>query len=147
MTLLIGYGNTLRGDDAFGVRVAEMLQDMNLPDVEVLTCHQLTPELAEDISAAEHVLFIDASTDLPGGEVRWQEVFPSSLPRSFTHHVKPGQLLTLATQLYGRAAQAYLLTVGAVQTEHGEVLSPEVEEAVPQAVRTVRMWLANLPCC
>jgi len=45
--LVIGYGNTLRGDDGLGQRAAEALAQRALPDgVEVLSCHQLTIELA-----------------------------------------------------------------------------------------------------
>ena len=68
--LVVGYGNPLRGDDGVGWRVAERLAaDQRLDGAAVLQRHQLTPELALDISAVSLVVFIDASRDLPPGSV------------------------------------------------------------------------------
>ena len=46
MILVIGYGNPLRGDDAIGHRIAQMMEQ-RLPDdeVQIQTVYQLTPEL------------------------------------------------------------------------------------------------------
>ena len=64
-------GNPLRGDDGVGWRVAEAVAAA-LPDAvaDVLTVHQLTPELAEPISRAERVIFIDAAAEGKPGAVR-----------------------------------------------------------------------------
>ena len=32
MTIIIGYGNFLRGDDGVGVKIIERLENINLPD-------------------------------------------------------------------------------------------------------------------
>ena len=63
--LIIGYGNPLRGDDGLGWRAAEQLAEI-IPqsEAEVIACHQLTPELAEPISRARLVIFIDMSLEL-----------------------------------------------------------------------------------
>jgi hydrogenase maturation protease len=77
--LIIGFGNPLRGDDGFGWHAAQRLcERLGSPDVQVIACHQLTPELAEDIGAAERVLFIDAARDLPSGEIRCAPVLPTA---------------------------------------------------------------------
>ena len=54
--LIIGYGNTLRGDDGAGRRVVEALAD-TLPPGAAVSLHQLTPEWAETISHVDHVIF------------------------------------------------------------------------------------------
>ena len=61
-TLIIGYGNPLRGDDGVGWEVASRLA-ATIPEeaAHIMTVHQLTPELAESVSEAELVIFIDAS--------------------------------------------------------------------------------------
>jgi hydrogenase maturation protease len=59
-TLVIGYGNSLRGDDGVGPLVAEQVAEWNLPDVRSLSVHQLTPELASEMALAKTVIFIDA---------------------------------------------------------------------------------------
>jgi Ni,Fe-hydrogenase maturation factor len=70
--LIIGYGNTLRGDDGAGQRVAEMVSEWGLDEVRSLSVHQLTPELAEPISTAKLAIFVDAypDTDSQGLQVR-----------------------------------------------------------------------------
>ena len=58
--LVIGVGNTLRGDDGAGIRVVEQIR--RSPDApECLTVHQLTPELADTIRLHARVCFVDAS--------------------------------------------------------------------------------------
>ena len=63
--LVIGYGNTLRGDDGIGPAVAEAVAALGLPGVRVIVAHQLTPELAADLADAQLVVFVDAAV---GGE-------------------------------------------------------------------------------
>ena len=63
--LVIGYGNTLRGDDGVGPRVAEAIHQLALPGVRALVCPMLTPELADPISRAHTVIFVDAAVDAP----------------------------------------------------------------------------------
>lgn len=67
-TLIIGYGNPLRGDDGLGWHVAQRLAAV-LPQhrARIEVCHQLTPELAEPISRADLVIFIDAEDLAPAG--------------------------------------------------------------------------------
>ena len=59
-TLIIGYGNLLRGDDAVGCRAAYKLEQRfhGDPDVEVIAAQQLTPEMADDIARHSFVLFL-----------------------------------------------------------------------------------------
>jgi hydrogenase maturation protease len=66
--LIIGYGNPLRGDDGLGVEVACCLKEIIRDEsVEVLSQHQLMPELADPVSRASLVVFVDARVgDTPG---------------------------------------------------------------------------------
>ena len=78
--LVIGYGNTLRGDDAVGQVVARALAgEAAIEGVEVIACHQLMPELAECIDAADLVVFIDAAADLQPGTIVAEAVQAASL--------------------------------------------------------------------
>jgi hydrogenase maturation protease len=74
MTLLIAIGNTLRRDDGAGHRVLELLE---LPEgVQALRCHQLMPELSEDIGPADVVAFIDA--DVNPGSAQLERIEPGA---------------------------------------------------------------------
>src|SRR5690349_11507086 len=60
-TLVIGYGNDLRGDDAVGQRVAMAVARWRRPGVMAIAAHQLTPELATWLVRAKFAIFVDAS--------------------------------------------------------------------------------------
>ncbi|MBK9166289.1 MAG: hydrogenase maturation protease [Bryobacterales bacterium] len=139
--LLIGYGNPLRQDDGVGVQAAYRLAgEMS----RTLAVHQLTPELAEAVSRAEVVLFVDASRSLGPGEFEVRAVEPSSEDVD-SHHLTPGSLLALAHSLYGHAPAAFLFTMGGSQFGYGEELSPEVEEALPTLLGEIRKHAALRP--
>jgi hydrogenase maturation protease len=131
--LIIGCGNPLRGDDAVAWRAAERLaESLHDTDALVRIGHQLTPELAEAISQARQVIFLDADCGRRPGEVALRAVEPaSSLSELFTHQLTPERLLALAMRLYGSCPEAVLISVGAGSFEFGEALSPEVEAALP----------------
>ena len=79
--LVIGYGNALRGDDAFGPYVAEKLLTMvDELQVRVLIRRCLTPELALDLATAPRAVFIDASVDGAAGQVVCHHVSGSRQP-------------------------------------------------------------------
>lgn len=145
MILIIGYGNTLCGDDGLGPYAVEQLQDAeSLPGVEYLTMHQLAPELAEDISHAETVIFVDAvdGGTVPGA-IDCQEITlpvePSpAAPGAFTHHVNATILLENARFLYGARPKAWLYTVAGENFGLGDSFSPAVEAAIPTLVAQLK---------
>jgi hydrogenase maturation protease len=141
--LVIGYGNTLRSDDGVGWRAAVLLAaDPRLADVKVLAAHQLTPELAFDMSREALVILIDASIDDPPGAITVRSLadddnVAGGAPGAGSHHVGPGELLAVALELYGAAPAAFVVRVGVANIEVGESLSPEVAAALPGAVDAV----------
>ncbi len=137
--LVIGYGNILRRDDGVGFAAARRLFDQ-LPGelASVLTVHQLLPELAQQISLARQVVFIDANAKLPPGTVQKSSVQPS--PKGdyiFGHHQTPAGLLRLSGDLYGRVPEAMIFSIGGSDFSFGCTLSPPVQVAVRKVVRDV----------
>jgi len=131
--LIIGYGNPLRGDDGFGFRAAERLRSViDDPDVEIVALHQLTPELMDPLSRAERAVFIDAA---------WPAPAVCRAGMAFTHHLTPAALVAGARALYGRAAEATLLTTTGENFDFGESLSPGVERALEETIEKVRAIL------
>lgn len=143
--LVIGYGNTLRGDDGLGQRAAKALAQRALPDgVEVLSCHQLTIELAEKVSRADLVLLIDAAAgDRPGTIVCEPLQQVPSPPGPIIHSLEPAALLACAHALYDATPRALLWTVTARSFAFSETLSPEVERALPALVQQVEACIAG----
>src|SRR5690242_8556404 len=124
--LIIGHGNPLRGDDAFGWRAAEQLRErIGDPDVQVLSVPRLVPDLMEPIAHSGRVIFIDASAEGEPGKLRCRHVEPD--PRgadALLDDVTPEALLAGAQALYGHTPEAVLYTVRGLHLQMGECLTP-----------------------
>ena len=135
MTVVIGYGNPLRGDDGAGPKVAAAVGAV-LPELEVLTPQQLTPELAATLARADLVVFIDAAVgDTPGtvscdpvrcGEGAWAD-----------HALSPSALLRLTRDAYGLEPPAWLVRIHGQGFGLGAELSAPVVRALPRAIERV----------
>lgn len=142
MRLVIGYGSTLRGDDGIGHYVAHALAErINDPDIEVLACHQLTPELAEPMSRADLVVFIDACEGCIPGEIRLCSLEADHSSGSVTHNVNPATLLAASQIFYGCSPRAYLCSICGTNFEYGQVPSPDLINAIPGVVRRLKELL------
>ena len=139
-TLIIGCGNPLRQDDGLGWAAATQLSDENTnPLVKIITCQQLNPELATEMSEAERVIIIDASTDGCTGQVKVEKVTPNNSPtRTITHELQPATLLTYASQLYHSSPETFIVTVSGESFGYGAQLTPAVSAALQKAVHTIQ---------
>jgi hydrogenase maturation protease len=135
--LVIGYGNTLRSDDGVGAKVAAAVAELNLPGVVALVRHQLTPELAEPVSAACAVVFVDAAADA-SAEVQIRKLEPNESSQIMAHAADPRTLLTMAKQLFGRCPPAWWLTIPVENLEFGEELSPLAQRGYETALDRIR---------
>lgn len=137
--LIIGYGNTLRGDDGVGQQVAAAVTAWAQPQIQALAVHQLTPDLAAAIAEVTQVVFVDAA--LNTGTPPTIALAPLQLngTETFTTHIaSPHALLALAQRLYGATPIAYLLTIPGVDFELGEGLSAIATTGKAQALQQLR---------
>jgi hydrogenase maturation protease len=142
--LIIGYGNPLRGDDGLGWHAVRLLANVTAArDAETMTCHQLAPELAQPVSEARVVVFVDAAREGPPGRLDWRRVEAQTEPASFTHHLSPESLLGMARELYDRCPPAFIVSVAGGNFKCGEELSPPVRAALPTVVKLVDNLLAG----
>jgi hydrogenase maturation protease len=141
--LVIGYGNTLRGDDSVGYQVADYIDQLNWPDVQTIACHQLAPELAAYIAECDYVIFVDAT--LPGilSEVSIEPVELKSPTRIETHLITPETLMCLAAELYGRRPNAAKVLIPTQAMEFGEALSEIAQVGMNAAIRHIQTLLAE----
>ena len=135
--LVIGYGNTLRGDDGVGPKVADAVEALGLPGVRTLSCPLLTPELAEPIARAGSVVFVDAAVDTPL-EVRCRKLEPAASSQVVAHTPGPATLLALARDVYGHAPEAWLLTIPVTEMGVGEALSALAQRGFDLALDEIR---------
>ncbi len=149
--LVIAWGNPLREDDAVAWHVVDGLRRLqprpSLPPLRLRHAHQLTPELAEPVSRAAGVVFVDARSSGTPGLVRCKAVSPQAGANPLAHALSPEALLLYAEGLFGRAPRAVVVTVDGERFGLGETLSPTVRRAVPRAIRAVirqaRAWVAS----
>lgn len=139
--LVIAWGNPLREDDGVAWHVLEGLRRLRprpgLPALHLRHAHQLTPEMAECVSRAAGVVFVDARRDGAPGEIRREPVAPQAGSNPLAHSLSPQALLLFAEALYGRAPRASVVSVAGASFGMGEALSPPVRRAVRWAVRAV----------
>jgi len=142
--LVIGFGNSLRGDDGVGLHLAAIATEISSSRVRAVA--QLTPELAPELAAAARVLFIDAWQQA-GATPQLQRLEPDGQVPAFSHQLSPLQLLALSSALYGAQPIAHQLLVPASRMELGEGFSAALLTQLPEAERLLRQWLHPGPPC
>ena len=145
--LILACANPLRGDDGVALQIARSLSaGFCEPETQIYSQQQWTPELAEPISEAEIVIFVDASVALPPGKVAIRPVQPVREAHSgSTHFSSPEGLLAFAQELYGSAPKrAFLVTVGGQSFEYSKQLSKPVRRAVPLALNYIKALLSGV---
>jgi hydrogenase maturation protease len=140
--LIIGYGNTLRRDDGVGPKVAEAVAALGLAGVRTLACPLLTPELAEAISEAWVVIFVDAAVDAPR-EVQFRKLAPADSSQVMAHAASPATLLALARDVFGHVPVAWLITVPVDDLGIGDEFSPLAQRGFERAVQEIRKCAAE----
>lgn len=133
MTLVIGYGSSLRTDDRLGPYLARKLGYR----WNAITRTQLTPELVEPVGQAKRVVIIDACIGETPGEVACERVVPLSTNGAFTHNVTPTSLLAAAHELYGAEPEVILITVTGASFDYGCSFSPQIRIRLPQIIERV----------
>jgi hydrogenase maturation protease len=145
LTVVIGIGNPIRGDDALGWAVTEALQDLiSGVGIEFLCVQQLTMDLVELLADAYQAYFIDARA---GSEIGRLEITnidaDSSLDTPISHYFDPHTLLSVVQALYGTHPQARLYTVTSNAFEVTEELSPQIRAVIPKLVSKIVSDLAE----
>jgi hydrogenase maturation protease len=137
--LIIGYGNSLRSDDGLGWHVSqELLRTIDSAAVEIISCGQLTPDLAEPISHAGQVLFIDVARSGPPGEVICKRVTPASATAAFSHQLSAEGLLGITRVLFGDCPEANLFSIAGHSFEPGDSVSPQVADCMPALLSLIK---------
>jgi hydrogenase maturation protease len=137
--LVIGIGNTLRGDDAAGLRVAEKLglgDDVAAHDGEPASLMSLW-------SGRDEVVLVDAVTSgrAPGSIVELDVVLeevPSGMCHS-THALGPAEAIELARALGKLPSKLTLIGIEGCEYSFGSDMSAAVESAVVTVVEKLKL--------
>ncbi len=130
-------GNPLRGDDGAAAAVLRLIE--NAPSSELRTVHQLTPELAADLSAFDRVVFLDADARATTLAI---EPVPAAIARpTLTHVSAAAEIVALARALFGFTGEALLCRIPAHEFTPGETISSDTAQFVKQAARQIETCL------
>jgi len=133
-TLVVGIGNTIRGDDGLGIYLARRLRETLSQRFVIKELATAGLDLIETISGYDNVIFIDAihTPDGEPGQVYSLslEEFKSSSNLSSTHALSLNQIMELGKRLKGtKAPKVKILAVEAKNLyEFSDRLSPELEK-------------------
>lgn len=97
--LIIGYGNTLRAQDAFGVDAITLLQKKNLSNTTLRSAFQLTPEMALECLEYTHIVFIDTAFSA-SNSYSLACSLENSNAINLSHHISAFYLIELLNRLY-----------------------------------------------
>ena len=145
-TLVFGWGNPSRGDDALGPLFVEHFTALaarhpEWGEVECLTDFQLQVEHALDLQGRCRVLFVDASVDAPPP----CSLEPISAARddSFTTHaMSPQAVLKVYVDLdEGAPPSSWLLAIRGERFELGEDLSESARNNLAAALAAAADWM------
>jgi hydrogenase maturation protease len=141
-SLIIGIGNTLRGDDGAGVYAAERISP-DLPDTDVILTQELHPEFADRIRNYANVLFLDASLRTRRPVVTILDP-DAETPRPSSHALSPEGLLSLCRSTYHTLPlRAVLIEIPAFDCDLGETMTEATERMVDLCVDLVPEILAG----
>ena len=135
--LLIGIGNTGRGDDGLGWLFLDEIEKRYPGMFAAEYRYQLQVEDAELITRYDSVLFIDATQELiPGGcAIRPCE---SSGSFHYTSHMQsPEAIIYLSEELYGYESDANILHISGYEWELGK--QPEIK-ALDNLERALKLF-------
>ena len=134
--LLLGYGNPGRCDDGLGPAIAEAVENLGIPGVDIDSNYQLVVEDAQAI--AEHDVVIFADADVAGPEpfhFRPIEAEGQRTMRFSSHSVEPAEVLALAKEMLGAKTTAYVLGIRGYEfNAFGERLSNGAKDNLSAAV-------------
>ncbi len=135
--LIIGYGNLLRSDDGVGHHIAQAIANWQIPGVEAIAVHQLTPELAEKLATVDTAIFVDAYWS------KTEEVQIHALDLGQTalitgHWCDPSVLLATTQALYGCAPRSWMVMVPGNNFDLGEHLSCIAQRGLETALKAIQ---------
>jgi len=147
-TLVFGWGNPSRGDDALGPLFVEHFEALAAlhPEwgaVECLTDFQLQVEHALDLQGRRRVLFVDASLDAPA-PCSLQRIAAAKDASFTTHAMSPQAVLKVYADIEdGEPPPCWLLAIRGERFELGEALSGSAQQSLRAALQVAADWVAT----
>lgn len=137
MTIIVGFGNNLRGEDGFGVDVILELQNYNLPNTKLISTFQLTPELCLRLKEASKIIFIDAAFDL-NENYKLACGLENSTQNSLSHHISIKTIISMIKELYKKDIEYEVFSM--LTSNFDEI---EDEKRYKKSIKSVSSFIRN----
>lgn len=145
--LVLGIGNILLNDEGVGIHVVSALQKEGFNGADLMDGGTGGFHLLGYIQSYSTVVIIDASLDeFPAGHVRvLHPRYAKDFPRQLSAHEIGLKDLLDACFLLGDMPEIFLIAISIKDfQEMGMELTPEVEMAIPDAIRHVKDLVERL---
>jgi len=140
-TLVIGYGNPSRGDDALGPLLLDALAAKAGPGLELITDFQLQIEHVLDLEGRKRVVFVDA-TQAGEEAFRFSAVSARTDVTPYSHALSPDGLLAVYRRHFGTDAPAcMLLAIRGYSFALGDPPTKQARRNLDAALRVLQDWL------
>lgn len=136
--LVVGVGNSLRGDDGVGLHLVRRLGEWFGGRLNCFEANDADILFAEKIAGFDELLVIDAMVLEKGEPFAVVELVPSDtyIPAGFVSHIfEWGAVMALAKDIYGKSPKASVLGVSASEFGFSENLSPACMANAEKAFR------------
>lgn len=146
-TLIFGWGNPSRGDDALGPLLLERVEALcaEHPEwgaVDLLTDFQLQVEHALDLDGRSKVLFVDASARSEEAPFRAGSIDPARDSSFTTHALSPQGVMHVYEEVQAKPAPpCHLLAIAGEAFELGTPLSATASANLEAALAWTCQWL------
>ncbi|MEA3498752.1 MAG: hypothetical protein U9R16_06830 [Campylobacterota bacterium] len=110
MRVIVGYGNSLRGEDAFGVDCIKELEKCELKEIKLISTFQLTPEIVLELLEANEIIFIDACYSLEN-QYKLCCGISKQNNSNLTHHITPFNIITILNGAYKKYPKFYIYSM------------------------------------
>lgn len=140
--LVMGVGNYLMGDEGIGVQIVQQMENMDLPGyLDVLDGGTGGFLLMNYFDEYPNIIFVDATMDgKPAGTITVLEPkFASDFPNALSVHDVGLKDMIEAVYLMEKVPKMYLVTISIDEIRPMTLeLAPEVEAAIPEAIKTIQ---------
>lgn len=149
-TRVLGLGNEILGDDAFGIRVAREVQARFGSEVDVVSSSQAGYHVMDELLGVSRLLVVDViqtGAAKPGTIHVLDQHAIRPAPAVSSHSLGIFEVLAVARRLgLPVPAECVILAVEAADCiTVGGTMHPDVEAAIPEVMGRVAQFLASEP--
>lgn len=132
--IVIGIGNTGRGDDGLGWKFLDLIKDKGFEDWELVYRYQLNVEDADLVKEAETLIFVDSYNGKLAKGFLLEECHPRVDFEYTTHALNPCAVMALCNNLYEKKPLTFVMKIQGYEWGLGKELSPRAITNLEKAV-------------